>query len=216
MSYVFYFVDQAAELTNAYLSHIVIFLILSTITATALYLRERYEWKSGRFGKRVNISLNVLANGVLRIRTVHEHTMQDIFLSSYARKLLAKAAKKTTISDPFLHFENERDAWLVYNDVINMISSMYSGHMLSAAAQGRLDETQFLIAITWERDEEVRIQKYRVLLVQENVLNELESRSNPDLEVPHHRPRIAALQMMRKQFQASTWPRYQIVSIPKA
>ncbi|HEX8946641.1 MAG TPA: hypothetical protein VF829_00290, partial [Candidatus Paceibacterota bacterium] len=115
-------------------------------------------------------------------------------MSSFARKLLNEAAKKTTLEDPFLHFANDRDAWLVYNEIVNSVSSAYGAHLLAAAVRGAVKEDPFLIAVTWERDADIRIQKLRVLMVQESTLEELVARRDSlTLEEPYHKARINTL-----------------------
>ncbi len=205
-------VSWTGEVTHAYIS----FLVVSAITAFVLFLRERIEWKRGQFSSRINISLNLVVDGVFCIRTVHEGAVDHVIHSSFARKLLKASAKKTTLEDPFLHFANDRDAWMVYTSILNAISSMYGAHLLAAAARGTVKEDPFLIAATWERDADIRIQKLRVLMVQESTLEDLVARRDSlTLEEPYHKARIETLLKMHDQFKSGAWPQYQIVSLPR-
>ena len=208
---------EAIEVTNAYLSHVAIFLFLSTVTASILFLRERFEWKRARFESRLNISLNFVLNGVLRIRTIHEDDVKNVVLSSYARRLMKKAARNTTLEDPFLHFANKQDAWMVSNEILNTVSSRFGPQIISAVLRGMPSgEAKFLMAITWERDAEIRIQKLRVMLIQEDELRNL--CGHPDgirTERPTHQPRIATLIKMGERWMRGEWPEHQSMALPR-
>lgn len=205
-----------SHLTDSSLVEILAVLVGSTVTGFALLFRSRLEWRRATFESRINISLNSIFGGILRIRTLCEDEVKNIILSPYARRLVKKAAKATTIEDPFLHFANKRDAWMVYNEVINAISSIYSSRILFTAMHGKsAKETKLYVAITWERDADIPIQKLRIILVKEIVLNEIGHKLDTiKVEVPDQRTRIDALIKMHEQIARGTWPTYQTVLLP--
>lgn len=210
-------VDHLAEVANLSLSELSTVLLISTITGFTLFFTEMLEWRRARFENRINISLNTLADGVLRIRTVHEDTVGNVVLSSHARRLLKRAARRTTTKDPFLHFADQNDAWMVYHEIVLTISGLYSAQIIGAAMRGTsADEEQFFIALTWERDTKTRIQKFRILMAQRDVLRAARTnRAGIRPEVPEHASRIEALAQMYEHYAHGEWPTHQIVSLPR-
>lgn len=206
--------EHLIEIANTYFSHTIIILILSNITGFALWFKARKEWKKSKFEGRINISLNTVDAGVLRIRTLIEAPVKDVVLSAYARKLMKKASRRTTLKNEFLCFDDEKDSWLVYNEIRNTISGLYSEQLISAAIRGKKTEEKFLIALTWERDSETFIQKIRVLMIQESLLNRIHwEHVNP--EVPWHAARLKALVKVKEQLMVGKWPRHQTVLLPR-
>ncbi len=54
--------------------------------------RARAEWRKREFYNRVNISLNAIREGTLRIRTIAERHCSDVFLNSVATDFIMNAA----------------------------------------------------------------------------------------------------------------------------
>ncbi len=204
------------EIMDSSAKELIVLLFVSAVTGFALFVRQWLEWRRAAFESRINISLNTIADEVLRIRTLHEDDVKDVVLSPYARRLLKKAAKKTTLDNPFLSFANQNDAWMVYNGIVNTISGLYAAEMLSAAVHGKTKEEQFFVAITWERDAGTQIQKLRVIVVQLSVLRALFGSGRViRSEVPNQASRIVTLSDMYRQYVRGEWPDHQIVSLPR-
>ena len=64
--------------------------------------RARAEWHRKEFFDRLNVSLNSLRDGKLRIRTVLEKSCLDVFLNSVAVESVIEAARTTTATDSTL------------------------------------------------------------------------------------------------------------------
>ncbi len=207
-------IADVAEIFNSYVVSTITIFIATTITGFTLFWRERKEWRNAHFESRINISLNLVFNNKLHIRTVNEREVKNVILSVYARKLLKKSVNKTTLEEPFLKFETESDAWMVYNEIINAISGIYGMQLLANAGSDDYKENRFLIALTWEHDSDITIQKLRVMMVTAETLEKL---SEPDisLESSFHKARIGTLLKMREQFKDNNWPSYQMVSLTK-
>ena len=192
--------------------------LISTIGILAVTQHARHEWRSGQFKDRMNISLNIVSDETLRIRTIVEDQVRNMVLSPYAQDLIKQAVRRTTEENEFLNFPSDRDAWLVYNEIINTISEACGPQLLSVAARAtELKEASFLIALTYERSKDVRIQKLRVLVVEESVLAHISSKAASGgigLEVEHHRPRLRTLTKMYGQFTSGNWPPHQIIALP--
>ena len=221
MSNIVHFVTtEVVELFTTYMSHVVIAVLLATITGYVVLWRERSEWRNAAFLSRINISLNLVHDGALKIRTLLEADVRNVVLSSYARRLIKKAACATSIEDPFLSFANTQDAWMVYNELLNTISGIYGTHFLAAAIQQPdTAEERFLMALTWERDSDVKVQKLRVLLIQESTLDKITAEQLAKrairLEVASHETRLGTLQSMQKQYARGAWPDFQFVYLPR-
>jgi len=192
--------------------------IFSAAGIAAVALRARHEWRSAQFKDRINISVNIVTENTLRIRTVLEDQVRTVILSTYAQKLLKQSMQRTTEEDEFLHFPTDRDAWLVYNEIINAISEQCGPHLLIAAGrQAAYSEVPFLLALTYERTKDVRIQKFRVLLVQEAVLEHISTHTDANeigVEVEYQRQRLRTLAKMYERFKKNKWPAYQIIALP--
>lgn len=208
--------SHVLEVMGSSAKELIVLLFVSAVTGFALFVRQWLEWSRATFESRINISLNTVADGVLRIRTLYEGDVKDAVLSPYARRLLKKAARKTTLDEPSLSFANWNDAWMVYNGIVNTISGLYAAEILAAAIRRETDEEKFLIDITWERDADVQIQKLRVILVQLSTLRTLFGSGEViRAEVVEQESRIATLADIYRQYARGILPEYQIVSLPR-
>src|SRR5579863_2687516 len=61
--------------------------------------RAHGHWKKQEFLDRLNLSLNSIDNGTLKIRTLSEKRCEDVFLNSAAADAIQKLAKLATASD---------------------------------------------------------------------------------------------------------------------
>jgi len=212
--------SEGLKISSGYVSDFITALVVGGIMALILLYQDRRDWKASKFGKRVNISLNIINENTLHIRTLMEAQVVSVFLSSYARSLVKKAAKKTTVKDPFLNFPTEQDEWMVYNEILNAVSSLCAQDFLKATVRGaEFAEEPFLMAITWERDSEARVQKLRVLLVQESTLREFgEQHKNGNhtaVEVPSHESRLTTLLHLHEKLENNEWPPYKRLFLPR-
>lgn len=217
-------VQGVLDILHTYAMDTIVVLTGSTIMGFVLYTRERSEWKRGRFEDRINLSLNTLwfnhlDEGRLRIRTIGEYPLKDVIRSRYARRLIKRAAKKTTKKNPFLRFRSTSDAWMVHNEVLNTISGIYAAKFLEAElyeGAGKR-EGEFYFMITWERDADVEIQKFRVLLIQPEVLRYLVMQSNTERSVEperhEHKSRVTTLVKMSRYFEGVV-PSLNVVRLP--
>jgi len=93
-------------------------------------LRARRSWKRKEFYDRLNVSLNIIRDGQLQLRTILEKRCEEIFLNSSAAKAVMKAAQQTTQQDPLLTFPKDQ-YWYFLNAVLNEISEKFAaGSML--------------------------------------------------------------------------------------
>lgn len=109
--------------------------------------RAKKQWEQRKFFDRLNISLNVIEGGYLRIRTILEDPLPRIFLNKAAADLVLKAATKTTREDPILPLKKE-DRWFVHNEILNQISEQFSDALIRFDMGKPVDCHQYIIAMT--------------------------------------------------------------------
>src|SRR5262249_38500982 len=80
--------------------------------------RARADWKKQEFLDRLNLSLNSIENGTLKIRTLSEKTCEDVFLNSAASDAIKKLARQTTAADPILPIP-ANEIWFYLNSILN-------------------------------------------------------------------------------------------------
>lgn len=161
--------------------------------------RAMARWQKKEFLDRLNVSLNVLQDGKLRIRTLLEKTCEEVFLNRVAAQNVMETARHTTESDPLLPLPKE-DYWYYLNSVLNEVSERFADGQLRRDAGLPVTVTQYLICLTCEQAGAVRTRKVRAMLVQKSVLENMPE-EQPELESPTHITRWETLQRMAEQWQ---------------
>src|SRR5262245_24229491 len=64
--------------------------------------RARREWEQKHFLDRINISLNLFSEGRLKIRTLFERSVDEVFQNKIAVEKIRAACRKTTADNPML------------------------------------------------------------------------------------------------------------------
>lgn len=167
--------------------------------------RAAAEWKNKEFLDRINISLNIVKDGRLMLRTLAETTLDVIFLNTVAVEKVRAAAKKTTEENALLPLAPE-DSWHLLNAVLNEISERFAeGCLLQDVASARPDltppvVTRYVICLTCEKAGDMRIRKVRTMLIRKDLLLDL-PKETPAFEHPSHITRWETLQTMAKRFK---------------
>lgn len=188
----------------------------ATLLAAAwVWWRARLAWHRRRFLHRINFSLNYIEGGTLRFRTLQESDVREILLNNtYAVKLLMRAVGRTTLDQPLVELP-ERDAWIMLNSVLNELSEQFAQGFLARSMGLPVCAEQYVFAITCEKDPDVRVNKVRVMIIAESLLDRIEQMGQvaahrepaaetsgpPPLqqlkfERPHHRVRLDTLRKM--------------------
>lgn len=188
----------------------------ATLLAAAwVWWRARLAWRRRRFLHRINFSLNYIEAGTLRFRTLQESDIREILLNNtYAVKLLMRAVGRTTLDQPLVELP-DRDAWIVLNSVLNELSEQFAQGFLARSMGLPVCAEQYVFAITCEKDPDVRINKVRVMIIAESLLDRIEQmgqvaadrepaaeKSGPSpiqdlkFERPHHHVRLNTLRKM--------------------
>ena len=172
------------------------------VAGLASYLagrRSRQLWHKREFLDRLNVSLTSIRDGRLKIRTILETDVNDIFLNQSASRKIVTLSKKTTESDPLIPIPDD-DLWYYLNAVLNEISERFAIGHLRQDAKLSTNVERYVICLTCERAGAVRTQKIRAMLVRKQLLESL-PKEEPEYESPSHVTRWHTLQVMAQRWQ---------------
>lgn len=165
--------------------------------------RANRAWRRREFLGRVNFSLNSIADGTLKIRTLCEKSSADVFLNAFAVKRLNQLAMQTTESDPVIPIPRE-DCWYFLNAVLNELSEQFAVGLLAREAGHEVRSVPYLICLTMECDGELRTRKLRAMVIRRDLLLNLPEET-PEFESPHHRIRWSTLQHLQRRHAEEPW-----------
>jgi hypothetical protein len=161
--------------------------------------RASADWKKQEFLDRLNLSLNSIDQGTLKIRTLSEKRCEDVFLNSAAADLIQKMAKKTTAADPILPIPSGEN-WFYLNSVLNDLSEAFAVGLLKRDISGSAPSALYLIVLTCEAAGEMKTRKIRAMVIRKQLLLNLPSEM-PKLESPNHGTRWKTLQFLAEEYQ---------------
>ena len=181
----------------------IITVLVAAITSTATFFAGRWwgrykasrQWHAKEFLDRVIVSLNIFADGFLKIRTVLERSVEEVFLNRLAIDKVEAACRKTTLDNPIMPIE-QKDRWFLLNFVLNAVAEHFvSGNIRQDAGQP-VNVVKYALFLTCELVGEERIRKIRAMLVRVDVLENFPYEdSMPKLENPWHADRIKTLRV---------------------
>jgi hypothetical protein len=201
--------DDLEGIANDSGKKIVVTIIVSAITSLAAFLFGRYygrykarrEWQSKEFLNRVIISLNILNDGTLKIRTVLERSIEEVFLNPIAIEKIQAAVKLCTPDNPILPIPKE-DRWYLLNFVLNSVAEHFIAGQLKLDAGQPVTTLRYALFLTCEVVGDERIRKVRAMLVRRDLLDDFPyADSLPKLENPWHEDRIKTLRCAAKLIQ---------------
>ncbi|HVX13418.1 MAG TPA: hypothetical protein VHC22_19700 [Pirellulales bacterium] len=136
------------------------------------------------------------------ILDVHcEDPLEQIISHPIPRRLIRRAAKKTSEHQPFLLFSDD-DRWYVLNLIRLAIAEPFKiGAAAKMAPGAKVAEIPCVFAMTFERYKTMRQGKIRVMLAPQALLDDLTAFDRPlRLEAESHRDRITTLKAMQKDW----------------
>lgn len=160
--------------------------------------RAAAAWKKQEFLDRINLSLNTIDNGTLKIRTLSEKRCIEVFLNSVAAAKIRTFAEKTTVSDPMLPIPAD-EIWFFLNSVLNDLSEQFAEGLLKRDMGVAVKTAIYVIALTCECAGEMRTRKIRAMVIQKSLLQNL-PKELPQFEGPNHRTRWATLQALAAEY----------------
>jgi hypothetical protein len=151
------------------------------------------QWQNKQFLGRVMVSMNGFTDGVLKIRTIFERSLEEVFLNPIAIEKVRAASLHTTADNPLLPIAKE-DRWFLLNFVLNAVAERFTSGLLRYDSGQPLKPVTYLLFLTCEVLGENRIRKVRAMMIRKDLVEEFPYRSAmPKLEQPWHTDRVETL-----------------------
>jgi hypothetical protein len=195
------------EVANDSGKKIVISVIVTVVTAALSFYwgwyKARREWKNKEFLNRVIVSLNIFDDGKLKIRTVMERSLEEVFLNTIAVEKVLKAAKTCTTNQPILPID-PADRWYLLNFALNAIAEHFAMGQVRMDAGLPVTKVQYALFLTCEVVGDERIRKIRAMLIKrEHLVAFPYADTLPVLENPWHEDRIKTLRLASQVYAQS-------------
>jgi hypothetical protein len=159
------------------------------------------EWRDKTFLGRCIISLNLFHEGTLKIRTVMERDLAQVFLNQIAVEKVLAAAKLTTKENPILPVAKE-DRWYLLNFALNAVAEHFSAGHVKRDAGVPVSAVTYGLFLTCEQVGDERIRKVRVMLLKKESLETFPYPDEmPTLENPWHEDRVKTLRAASALFR---------------
>lgn len=150
-------------------------------------------WAKKEFLDRVIVSLNIFADGYLKIRTVMEDSIETVFLNRIAIDKVTAAARQCTKDQPILPIPKD-DRWYLLNFALNEVAERFAAGQLKQDAGVPVVKIKYALFLTCELVGEERIRKIRAMLIKlEHLQNFPYPDELPKLENPWHEDRVKTL-----------------------
>jgi hypothetical protein len=163
--------------------------------------RAKKQWGKKQFLGRVTVSLNSFADGWLKIRTVFERSLEEVFLNPVAVEKVRAASLRTTPDQPLLPIAKE-DRWYLLNFVLNAVAERFNGGLVRYDAGEPLRPVVYLLFLTCEVVGEDRIHKVRAMMLRKDLMEAFPyGDALPKLEREWHRDRIVTLRLAAEAYR---------------
>jgi len=179
-------------------------IIAGLFTAVGWYLgkrRARAKWERKEFLDRLNISLNRIEDGTLKIRTLIEKHCEEVFLNSLASAKVVAAARQTTAADPLLPLPKD-DYWYYLNAVLNEMAEKFAIGQVKRDLGLPTQSSTYVICLTCESAGPIRTRKVRAMVIRRDLLLKLPETA-PQFESPTHVTRWDTLQKLAAAYTAT-------------
>jgi hypothetical protein len=163
--------------------------------------RAKANWAKKEFLDRLNVSLNVIENGKLLIRTILEKRCEDVFLNSVAAETVVQASRQTTADDPLLPLPKD-DYWYYLNAVLNEIAEKFAEGQIRRDMGLPVQKTVYVMCLTSESAGPLKTRKVRAMVVRKSLLEKLPAEP-PAVESPHHVTRWETLKKLAAAYQTT-------------
>jgi hypothetical protein len=190
-------VDAVSQLVQ---QHWVKFIVWGGLLAIGVWWgrwRTYVAWARKEFLGRLNISLNSIEQGTLKIRTLVEKELVEVLLNRHAVEAVQKAAKRTTPENPLLPV-TEADKWFLLNGVLNEVSEKFAEGFLRRDMGEPVASGTYLVCLTCECAGEMRTRKVRAMVMRKETLLHLPE--EVELESPSHETRVETLRFLSKAY----------------
>ncbi len=192
---------NGVEVGNEVTKRIIVTAAVAAITSTVTFFAGRWygrykasrQWHRKEFLDRIIVSLNIFADGYLKIRTVLERSVDEVFLNRMAVDKVEVAARATTVDNPIMPIP-KADRWFLLNFVLNAVAEHFvAGHIRQDAGE-KVTVIRYALFLTCELVGDERIRKVRAMLVRRDLLDNFPYMDSlPKLENAWHEDRIRTL-----------------------
>jgi hypothetical protein len=189
------------QVQDEYTKRVIVTVLVAASTSGVTFLatwwwarhRARQQWFAKEFLDRIIISLNIFADGHLKIRTVLERSLDEIFLNKLAVAKVWAAARATTVENPVMPIAKE-DRWFLLNFVLNAVAEPFAVGQVKRDAGVPVTVVKYALFLTCELVGDERIRKVRAMLIRHDLLENFPyTDTMPLLENPWHADRIKTL-----------------------
>ncbi|MBY0457873.1 MAG: hypothetical protein K2V38_11085 [Gemmataceae bacterium] len=197
------------QITSDYTQRVVVTVLVAATTSGATFVftwwwarrRAARQWHAKEFLDRIIVSLNIFSDGGLKIRTVMERSLDEIFLNPVAVQKVLTAARATTVENPMMPIPKE-DRWFLLNFVLNAVAEHFvEGHIRRDTGQP-VTVVAYALFLTCELVGDERIRKVRAMLLRKDLLDNFPyNDSMPALENAWHSDRIRTLRAASALYQ---------------
>ena len=174
---------------------------VAVVIGTASFLAGRYwgrlkahrDWSRQEFFDRILVTLNIFADDTLKIRTITERSLAEVFPSPIAVEKILAAAKRCTVDTPVLPLA-PNDRWYLLNYVLNAVAEQFADGHVRQDAGVPVTTVRYALYLTCEVVGDDRIRKVRAMLVRREHLAAFPyPDSLPKLENHWHDTRVKTL-----------------------
>jgi hypothetical protein len=138
----------------------------------------------------------------LKIRTIFERSLDDVFLNPVAVEKIRTASTQTTVENPILPIARE-DRWYLLNFVLNAVAERFSDALMRHDASQSLRPVTYLLFLTCEVVGADRIRKVRAMLVRKDLVEAFPfEKEMPKLEQEWHSNRVLTLRKASEIYRA--------------
>ncbi len=197
----FLFADDVTDIASDSGKKLAAAVVVGIVTTVASFVIGRYwgrwkahrEWHAKDFLGRIIVSLNIFADGYLKIRTVIEKSLEEVFLNQIAIEKVQAASRKCTVENPIMPIA-AADRWYLLNFVLNAVAEHFVAGQIRQDAGEKVTVVRYALFLTAELVGEERIRKVRAMLVKEELLRNFPYLDTmPKLENAWHEDRIKTL-----------------------
>lgn len=197
----FLFGLNEVEVSAEYTKRVIVTVLVAATTSGATFVftwwwarrQASRQWLAKEFLERIIVSLNIFVDGGLKIRTVLERSLDEVFLNQLAVQKVRAAARATTREQPVMPIP-QADRWFLLNFVLNAVAEHFVDGHIRRDAGLPVTKVTYALFLTCELVGEERIRKVRAMLVRREVLENFPYPDTmPELENPWHDDRIRTL-----------------------
>lgn len=175
-------------------------IVLRTFSGFWLKLSQRRRakklWQSKRV-EEVLFTMTGIVKGVLKIRALHEATMQDLFGNPEAVRIVVNASRRTSQHKPLLQLPDDIHTETILTSLLVEVSSLYPEGNARYIAGLPTHDIPCWICLSRELEAPEHTDRVRVEVVPRSLLESLPG-EEPRYDYPSHAVRWVTLQAMQQ------------------